>query len=389
MTRWQVGCAAALFGLVGVAACARPYPPPGGETPRDEPAVIETVPDELAVDASFRGAVVFRFDRRISEQLEANPVVVSPLTSPVRVSRGRSEIRVTLEQGWEPGQIYRVVLLPGVRDLFNNRTTQPIELAFSTGPEIPATAIAGFIADRITGRPARDGMVEAIRLADSVPYLAPADTGGFFALRHLPVGEYDVAAFTDLNRNRRVDPNEPRSPMERVELAAATDTVPLLLSVLAPDTTPARLVAAQAMDSTVVRLSFDDYIDPDAALEDVTVRVVLLPDSARAPSGILLTPRQDAERRRAMAAADTIDADTAAAVLPPAVAAATPDASAEELPTRELVLVLDSPLLPGRQYLLAVDGVLNINAIPGGGGQATFEVPERRDPQPGPDRSGG
>jgi hypothetical protein len=385
MMRWPVGCAAALFGLVGAAACARPYPPPGGETPRDEPAVIETVPDELAVDAAFRGAVVFRFDRRISEQLEANPVVVSPLTSPVRLSRGRTEIRVSLEQGWAPEQIYRVVLLPGVRDLFNNRTTRPIELVFSTGPEIPATAVAGIITDRITGRPARDGMVEARRLADSVPYITPADTGGFFALRHLPVGEYDVVAFSDLNRNRRVDANEPTSPAERVELAGATDTVPLLLSVLAPDTTAARVVAAQAMDSTAVRLSFDDYLDPDAALDAVAVRVVLLPDSAPVVGGVLLTPAQDAERRREMAARDIVEADTAVAVRPPPIGAALQGDSPVGLPTRELVLLPDTPLLPGRQYLITVDGVVNINAIPGGGGQAVFDVPERRDPPPDPD----
>jgi hypothetical protein len=369
---------------LGAAGCARPFPPPGGERPDRPPAVIEVTPEPLSVQARVTGPVVFRFDRRISERLAAEPVIVSPATSPVRVQRGRSEIRVSLERGWEPGQIYHVVLVPGVSDLFNNATTQPIELVFSTGPEIPETAVAGLVTDRLTGRPARNALVQAVRQADSLVYLAPADTGGFFSLRHLPQGEYETRAFMDVNRNRRLDATEPVSGTASVQLLSPSDTVPLVLAVLPPDTTPARLTRAEAQDTLRVQLQFDDFIAPDVELGSATVALLALPDSTPGPSGRLMTVAQAAELRaaaQAAAAAAAAAADTtAAAAAAPRAAAAQPD---DPLPARELVFIPDGPLLPGVQYVITVAGVTNINGVPGGGGSATFTVPARPTPPSG------
>jgi hypothetical protein len=365
---------AALAVLAG-AACARPYPPPGGEPPRDAPMLIETAPEALAIEAGYRGAVVFRFDRRLSAQGEPNPVIVSPSTSEVQVRQGRTELRVTLENGWESGQIYRVIVLPGIRDLFGNRTTEPLELVFSTGPEIPQTAVAGIVTDRLTGRPPRNAMIEATRLADSLVYVTAADTAGFFSLRHLPRGEYETVAFVDANRNRRRDASEPSSPAEHVSFATATDTVPVLLAVLPPDTTPARLVRAEWRDSLHVRLHFDDAFDPDAELTAAEVQLRVLPDSAPGPRGMLLTPAQFEKREQARAAADTVAIVDDTARARPAAAAREPR---PPLPSRELVLVPLEPLRPDTEYLVVVSDVTNINEVPGGGGEATFRVPARQ-----------
>jgi hypothetical protein len=371
MTRAPVVRAVALLASAAALGCARPYPPPGGETPQAAPAVIETVPAALAVEPDFRGAVVFRFDRRLSEQGEPNPVIVSPATSPVRISRGRTELRVALRDGWEPGRIYRVVVLPGVRDLFGNRTTEPLELVFSTGPAIPETAVAGIVTERLTGRPARNAIVEALQLPDSVLYLTAVDTAGFFALRHLPQGEYEALAFADVNRNRRREPTEPVSEVERITLATAADTVPLLLAVLPPDTTPARLARAEAVDSLTVRLHFDDYFDADTDLAEAAVRIFVLPDSVPGPAGELLTAAAFAELQRARAPApDDV-------VAPRPADAPRPGRDAAALPARELVFLAAAPLLPGGEYVVSVSGVTNIHGIPGGGGEARFTVPAR------------
>ena len=61
---------------------------------------------------------------------------LSPATSEIEVDRGRSEVRVELKDGWRDDIVYRVVLRPGVRDLFG------------TAPE----RIAGFV---FIGTPAK------------------------------------------------------------------------------------------------------------------------------------------------------------------------------------------------------------------------------------------
>src|SRR5690606_10245632 len=102
----------------------------------------------------FSGPVIFRFDERISERNIENIAIVSPSDGDVSVDRGRSELRISIEGGFQPGRVYRVILLPGVRDLFNNERRAPAELVFSTGPAITETALAGLVVDRITGRAA-------------------------------------------------------------------------------------------------------------------------------------------------------------------------------------------------------------------------------------------
>jgi len=410
-----------LLAAAAALSCARPLPPPGGEQDRVPPQIVATTPEPLQIVEGFDGEVVFRFDERISERGTENIVLVTPVTGEVRISRGRSEIRARVQGGWRPGVIYRVVLLPGIRDLFGNERRTPADLVFSTGPEIPPTAIAGLVTDRITGRPASQAIVQATRRADSLPYITAVDSQAFFALPNLPYGLYDVIAFADANRNRRRDPNEAVSAAATAPLSLQADTFPVDLVVVPPDTTPARLVRADARDSLQIRIATDDWIEPALPLASLQIRILMLPDSteiegphlavhvdsfmiarARADSAaradslaraaradsIARAARLDSLRR---AGADTTLVDTTprppplrgAPFIParggargaqrPAAPAGAALPSIGPLPYQELVIVPARALAPGR-YLIEVRGLQNIAQIPGGGGVALFEI---------------
>lgn len=378
---------------------------------RSPPEVVEVSPEPLAPLADLRRPVVFRFDERISERGIEGSVLVSPRTGDVLVEKGRREIRVRAAGGWAPETVYRVVLLPGVQDLFGNARTEEAELVFSTGPPIPNTAVAGLVTDRLTGRAVQGVVVEALRLADSLSWLAVTDSAGFYALRHIPPAEYRLVAFRDANRNLRLDPFEEQAGRDLV--LATSDTTVVALAILAPDSTPAQLTRAAPEDSLTVRLVFDDALDPDVDLAAVRHRLVRLPDSAAVPVAGLLWPWEHAERRRAeqaardsAAAAAAVAADTAAVdtLAPPAdtagadtLAAAPRDAPAadppaapptrppgevptgpdpaERLPPRELFLVVRQPLAPDAAYVVVLEAVVNVAGLPGGGGAAEFVGP--------------
>lgn len=286
--------------------CAKISSPVGGEIDREPPRVLATFPEPLAVVEGLDRPVVIKFDERISEKQVRDAVLVSPETGAVRVKKGRSELRVSVEGGWRPGQIYRVVVLPVLQDLFNNPLKEEIELIFSTGPEIPATAVAGLLTDRLTAKPVTGARVEAISKADSVVYVALSDTAGFFALRHIPAGGYDLRAYLDRNRNRKSDYGE---PIATTELAlGAADTIISSYALLPADTTPARVVRAEARDSMQVRITLDDYLDPEVALDGVQVELRELPDSIVVPGVVRVAHVHEFERERAAqrAAADSV-----------------------------------------------------------------------------------
>jgi hypothetical protein len=425
--------AVAGVGLVG--ACARQGAPPGGPQDRRPPVVIATEPDTFAVlTKPFDGPVVFRFDERISERPSTgtldDAVLVSPHTGDVRVSHGRTTIEVKLDGGFEPGKVYRVTLLPVVKDLFNNTMMDPVDLVFSTGAEIVPSAIAGEAWDRITGR-GMEGAVVTATSEDSTVYLARTDSGGIYAFRYLVPGRYLLTAFEDRNRNDEADLMEPQGT--RTDSLSGPDTLITNIPVLQPDTTPAHLASATMLDSIRVVLLFDDYLDPDAPVSAIQVGIAR---EGRANRPIVRTfqeweyaayveaTRADLARRDSLMAAfaarardtmtvpdttvraDTAEIDTTRAAVDsargrpvvaarPARPAGPPDLpplsggaprapaargaaaggapatgpEGETLPGRRLVVQLRQPPLADTTYQVTVEGVVNINGLPDGGGE--------------------
>jgi hypothetical protein len=362
-------------------ACARAYPPPGGEQDTTPPRLSSVTPEALAVLPEYDGPVVFRFDERLSERgFSESLVVVSPLDGALRVERGRRELRVRIDGGWRPNRVYRVIVEPGLRDLFGNARKDAVELVFSTGPPVPSTAIAGIVEDRLSGRGADAAVVTAVRRADTVSYMALADSSGFFALRHLPLGVYDLRAFSDQNRNRRRDFAEPVDSGRSVSLGSPTDTITAIFTLIASDTTPPRVTDAEAADSLHVRVTFDDFLEPGDSVMSVQGQVMALPDST--PYGLVVAALHPTvwERQRPVPV-DTAVADTLARRPAPR---APPRREGPLLPNRDVVVRLDRPLVPGR-YVIAVTNAVNINGLTGGGAD-DFQL--RAPPPARPDTTG-
>ena len=424
--------AASAVGLVG--ACARQGAPPGGPVDRRPPVVVSTVPDTFAVDTTFRGPVRFKFDERISEQVTSGnldgAVVVSPQTGEVKVSHSRSGIEVKMDGGFKRGLVYRVTLLPVIRDLFNNRMYDPFELVFSTGAPFVNSAVAGMVWDRITGRPMEDMEVTAVPRSDSaLTYDARSDSSGIYVFRYLPPASYRITAFQDQNRNGKLDSTETRG-LASLTLTGPDTVMPVDVAALRPDTAPARVKGALALDSVTVLVSMDHYVDPEEPDSDITAS--LSNDSGPAPGVARLYKEYGYNRwvvqfrdsvtradsiaaaaakaaAEANAAADTSARDTTGAK--PAPAAAQPDTTTpaakrhlppllpaggggsgptppsfgrgtpsresglgpdgKPLPKQRIVLILDSALVPGVAYKVRVQGVTTVNGVPMDGGDTT------------------
>jgi hypothetical protein len=356
---------ASLALAVLASACARAYPPPGGEQDTTPPGLASVTPEALAVLPEYNGPVVFRFNERLSERgFSESLVVVSPLDGALRVDRGRREVRVNIDGGWRPNRVYRVIIEPGLRDMFGNARTEAAELVFSTGPPVPSTAVAGIVEDRVSGRGADAGVVTAVRRADTVSYMALADSSGFYALRHLPLGVYDLRAYSDQNRNRRRDFAEPVDSGRSVSLGSPTDTITEIFTLLPPDTIGPRVNDAEAVDSLHVRVTFDQYIEPVDTLMPMQGRVVSLPDSAEYARVLGALHPTIWERQRPVPVDTAAAADTVPGRPPPR---APPPGDDERLvPNRNLIVRLDRPLRPGR-FVITVTNVVNLRGLTGGG----------------------
>jgi len=421
---------AALFGgAVLFGACARPGSPTGG--PRDliPPMIASTWPDTFEVIEATRDPVKISFSERLSERATRgtlnDAVLVSPVTAEHRVKHTRSGLEIEIIGGFQPNLVYRVRILPTVKDLFNNTLEGPFELVFSTGAVFEPNVIAGMVKDRITG-----GTVEGVRveareeeMEDPPVYVATTDSAGVFALRYLPSGSYDISLFQDVNRNAEPDFTELQGYAGEslgVQPPLADTIILREVSLLRPDTTPPRLIRVEAMDSLLVRLAFDDYMDAESPLGQLQLQIA--PDEGPGPEIDRLIWQRQVDSLRAVAdsvaaeeqrialvdslrivadsldqiltgmeaAGDTLGADTVGTELERIQGRMAPPEPREEpvprvaaepppiLPQQEFFVLLAEPLVPDQLFQLTITGVENINALGGGGGEASFawEPPE-------------
>ena len=384
------------------------------------------------------GSIRFEFDERISERSSSgtldDAVIISPKTGEVVVGHGSRSLTVELVGGFRPDLVYRVTLLPVVRDLFGNQMRDPFELIFSTGGETVPTTLAGIAWDRITGSGVNDYQVWATPLdEDSVVHVAVTGNQGVYAFRYIPGASYEIVAFEDRNADAVLDMMEIQGS-SRLSIENG-DTVFLNFPVLQPDTTPAALVSALALDSVTLLLEFDDYLDPALILESIDLAVTsedstdLVVDSilhehdylayvAMVMDSLVVLDSLDAvSQAAAMAAAIAAESDSTIAdsiasdieasqddpevlediepirrrgppnldgrsVSPPSREvspnsaggrqASGPDG--EQLPARRIILLLGNPVLSDVTYNVVINDLENLYGVPLGGGETSFFV---------------
>lgn len=288
-----------------VAACASVAPPAGGPEDKLPPRVVRVTPDTNSVNVKAKVAT-FYFDEIINDRGEgpgdvSNFFLVSPSDGEPRVSWHRSRIDVRPRHGFRPNTAYTITLLPGLADLRSNAMKAGGALIFSTGPTIPTGRITGIVFDWAAERTAPNALVEALT-ADSIKYLAQADTGGRFVIGPLGPGTYVVRGIIDQNNNRALDRTESWDSVR----VTAPQSKPVELLAAPRDTLAARLLSVSTIDSVTLRLTFDRLLDPDQTIPAANIRIVGA-DSAPLPIAATRTPSQEAAHARALqlAAADS------------------------------------------------------------------------------------
>jgi hypothetical protein len=371
-------------------ACASEQPPPGALPDHQPPQIesIEPAPDSIV--PGFSGALRVRFDEpvRVEDGSFLRQLVASPLEA-YRLEKGFSDLRLQPRDGWRDSVVYCMEIPAGIRDLLSNQTEIGTQFCFSTGVEMIDSEVTGTVLNAETGLPELAASVVFLQAPDSVPYGGLTDENGQFELRSLPSGTYSSFAYVDQNGNFRLD--RTLEPYDSATVTSFSGARPdLLFRLVEPDSTPPRLLRAEARDSFTVELEFDDALvrpqpgDPGVTLTDTTGTVsygvfglrmgdaasVSFPD---APGSAPADPE---------AAADSAQTP----VGPPAVqdSTTTLEIATDELPTRFVTVRLLEALASGT-YLIGAEGFTNMRLLEGGG-DTTFvaDVPEAVVP-PSPD----
>lgn len=363
--------------LAMVIGCASPGMPPGGPTISSFPRVIATLPDTNARNAR-PNKVLVRYDDVIGEQAAggnlSRAVLISPWDGEPRVEWKRTGMTIRPKGGWRPNTAYTITILPGITDLKGQPSPFGFVFRFSTGPDIPATAIRGVAFDWVLSRPIPGATVQGIDVRDTtLLYLAVADSTGRFELQGVPAGTYRVRAFEEKTPNRTLEPREPwDTATVTLRDSARTD-----LYAFVHDTLPARISEVRQNDSVTISLLMDKPLLPGALIPPSSVRV-LMADSTVLP---VLAVSTAAERQAAQLRADSIARarDTTARTPRNAPQRRTIDPTqrrdtgivsalpkpARAAPAIELFVTLGVPLKPATTYRIEIARLRNLLGVEG------------------------
>ena len=392
-------------GVLLLAACASEGIPPGAPPRLTPPAIILVSPDSGAVLPAFSGDAVIQFDEVIDEMAQgsgggpgavgglAKQIVLSPVAGPVKVSWHRSAIHVKPKEGWKPGRVYHLQLLPGIVDLHRNTLKRGQTIIFSTGPKIPTASLRGLAVSWVEQHTLTQGLIRAVLKPDTIAYLTYTDSAGRFRLDNVPPGQYVVYAVNDQNSNRTRDPREAFDSA----LVTLDTTATATLWAFVHDTTGPRVRQSDLIDSVSFRLTFTAPLATTGLPDTASVHVFELPDTTPVAVSRVLSPAANdslVARERTIAdslrrAADTTKraADTTKKAAPrdtatrkaaqpqlpgpshPGATAAAPDSAVIKLlasrpvPTDKLVVRLAAPVKPKTKYFIRITRATNLNGV--------------------------
>jgi len=296
--------ARATFALVAAlagGACAEVgHGPPGGPEDHAPPKLLKVTPDTGTLHTKPK-EVVFRFDEVVSERPSgANGldglVVLSPSDGVPRVSWHRQAISIRPRKGFRANTAYSVTVLPGIADLRGNVLKSASTTFFSTGGEIPRTALHGTVFDWVAGKPAVRALVQAFRRGDTTfSWIATTDSVGGFEIRAFPAGTYLVRAVIDANNNQQLDQREPFDTL----VAAIADSARVELLAFVHDSLGPRIDRLAVDDSLTLRVDFDKPYEPTRPVT-LAQFTLLRADSTTVPLVALLTDSALAAEKEAV-----------------------------------------------------------------------------------------
>jgi hypothetical protein len=194
---------------VFLSGCANQQPPGGGEEDKTPPKVKIISPKPNSTD--FRGnSIILEFSEYVDRRSFQDAFRISPyIKDDIEYNWGGKEVEIVFPTELhkiEPNKTFVINISTTLMDIHGNSITEPVSLAFSTGPKIDMGGIQGtayninkkisaVFAYRIDGSSVYDP-------TKNIPdYLTETSAEGSYKLTNLAEGRYRLITVVDEDRN--------------------------------------------------------------------------------------------------------------------------------------------------------------------------------------------
>jgi len=196
-------------------ACAKISAPTGGLRDKQPPVVVESVPENRAVNFSGK-KVEITFDEfvtldNINEKFIASP----PMKKKPRVYMKGKSVIVEFEEKLKENTTYTLYFLDAIKDLNEGNILNNFQFVFSTGSVIDSLSVTGHVynADDLE-LPEKTQVIMYSSLADTsvirqLPdYIARVDAYGYFRIDNIKDGQFRLYAIKDDDNSKNYNRKE-------------------------------------------------------------------------------------------------------------------------------------------------------------------------------------
>lgn len=196
--------------------CAQITPLTGGKRDTTPPKIINTLPQNGALNVTS-GTIEIYFDEYVQVKDIANQLVITPQPKemPLVEAKGK-KISVKFNEALLPNATYRLFFGNAIADMHEANILANYEFVFATGNYIDSLKLEGDVTNAYTLKKESDIIIGLYPLNgnDSTIYLnkptyfTKTNASGQFKLSNLPKSTYNIAAFSDKNKNLMFDSGE-------------------------------------------------------------------------------------------------------------------------------------------------------------------------------------
>lgn len=196
--------------------CAQIAPLTGGAKDAVAPKLLKAIPENGSVN--FHSTTVeLDFNEFVQVKDISNQLVVTPQTKelPFVEARGK-KIMVKFSETLLPNTTYRLYFGQAISDMHESNTLSNFVYVFSTGQLIDSLSIKGQISNAFNLKPEENITVglypesekDSVIYSQKPLYFTKTGNNGNYELNNLPHARYQLAAYSDKNKNNRYDGGE-------------------------------------------------------------------------------------------------------------------------------------------------------------------------------------
>ncbi|MFH1701580.1 MAG: Ig-like domain-containing protein [Candidatus Zixiibacteriota bacterium] len=206
-----------LISLLFFMGCAKSVGPPGGPIDRTPPEVVSSAPKSRDINVPLDSRIIIEFSEKINSRTVLKSVFITPQMTPEpEIQISGQKITIIPKDSLKLNTTYLITLGTDIKDAHNVNLAQSIGLAFSTGVAIDTGSISGIVYK--DGKPLSGinvGMFRKIPEDKSysvdslIPdYITQSGKNGEYSFNFIPPQNYQIVAFDDRNKNRRINPDQ-------------------------------------------------------------------------------------------------------------------------------------------------------------------------------------